>query len=122
MKKLKAEGKAPAKFTMLLTDGAIGQINKPFPVAKVGSLGPFPEGAPSVKEVWGRETGVELEIIGAEAQAIIQKTLQDITTGSGAYDIYTGLWNSTGDFAEAKGILDAIEAQRKTYPTLVDEV
>ena len=47
IKKLKAEGKVPAKITMLLTDGAIGQITKPFPVGKLGDLGPYPDGAPS---------------------------------------------------------------------------
>jgi multiple sugar transport system substrate-binding protein len=116
IKALKAAGKAPKKLTMLLTDGAIGQINKPFPVGKVGNLGPFPEGAPSVKEVWERETGIEIEIIGAEAQAIVQKVLQDITTGSGAYDIYTGPWNSTGDFAEAKGIANLNDYVAKYKP------
>ena len=57
IKKLKAAGKAPKKLTMLLTDGAIGQITKPFPVGKIGSQS-YPAGAPSVKEVWERETGI----------------------------------------------------------------
>ena len=39
IKALKAAGKAPEKLTMLLTDGAIGQIANPFPVGKVGNLG-----------------------------------------------------------------------------------
>ena len=64
--------KKPAKLTMLLTDGAIGQITKPFPVGKVGPLGPFPEGAPSVKEVWEKETGIEIDIIGAPAEDIFK--------------------------------------------------
>src|SRR5688572_17442857 len=31
IKKLKAAGKAPAKLVFLIGDGAIGQMNKPFP-------------------------------------------------------------------------------------------
>ena len=36
MKKMVAEGRAPAKITMLLTDGAIGQITAAFPVRPLG--------------------------------------------------------------------------------------
>jgi multiple sugar transport system substrate-binding protein len=76
IKKLKAEGKVPEKIVMLLTDGAIGQINKP-----------FPEGGPSVIDVWNKEAGVPVEIIGAPAGDIWTKVQQDVTTQSGAYDI-----------------------------------
>ena len=61
IKALKAAGNAPKKLTMLLTDGAIGQITKP-----------FPDGAPSAKEVWERETGIEIDIIGAPAEDIFR--------------------------------------------------
>ena len=50
IKALKAAGNTPEKLTMLLTDGAIGQITKP-----------FPDGAPSVKDVWEKETGIEID-------------------------------------------------------------
>ncbi len=92
MKQLKAAGKAPAKLSILLTDGAIGQLTKP-----------FPEGAPTVKDTWEKETGVEIEIVGAPAADIWKKVLQDVTTSSGAYDIYTHPWNSVGDLVEAGG-------------------
>ena len=91
MKKMKAEGRAPAKITMLLTDGAIGQITEPFP------------SGPSVKDVWEAETGVPIEIIGAPAGDIWKRVLQDVTTNSGAFDIYTHPWNSLGDLVEAGG-------------------
>ncbi|MEO1701653.1 MAG: extracellular solute-binding protein [Pseudomonadota bacterium] len=91
IKKMVAEGRAPGKITMLLTDGAIGQITEPFPAG------------PSVKEVWEKETGIELEIIGAPAGDIWTRVLQDVTTNSGAYDIYTHPWNSLGDLVEAGG-------------------
>jgi len=92
MKKLKAAGKVPAKLSILLTDGAIGQLTKP-----------FPEGAPTVKDTWEKETGVEIEIVGAPAADIWKKVLQDVTTSSGAYDIYTHPWNNVGDLVEAGG-------------------
>ena len=92
VKKLKAAGKSPAKLVMLLTDGAIGQIDKPFPA-----------GGPSVKEVWERETGITLDIVGAPAGDIWKRVLQDVTTQSGAFDIYTQPWNSLGDLVEAGG-------------------
>ena len=113
IKKLKAAGKAPKKLTMLLTDGAIGQITKPFPVGKIGSQS-YPAGAPSVKEVWERETGIEIDIVGATADDIFKKVMQDVTTGSGQFDIYTGPWNSTGDLVAAGGAVNC-DAFVKAY-------
>lgn len=105
IRKLKAEGKAASKIVMLLTDGAIGQINKP-----------FPDGAPSVIDVWNRETGIEVEIVGAPADEIWTRVLQDVTTGSGAYDIYTQPWNNLGDLVEANGAADISEFVEKYRP------
>lgn len=116
IKALQAAGKAPKKLTMLLTDGAIGQITKPFPVGKVGALGPFPAGAPSVKEVWERETGIEIEIIGAPAEDIFKKVMQDVVTRGQAYDIYTGPWNSTGDLVSSGGAVNCDEYAAKYQP------
>jgi len=92
IKKLKAEGKAPSTISILLTDGAIGQLTKP-----------FPKGAPTVLDVWKAETGIDVEIVGAAADQIWTKVLQDVTTGSGTYDIYTHPWNSVGDLVSAGG-------------------
>jgi multiple sugar transport system substrate-binding protein len=116
IKKLKALGKVPAKLTMLLTDGAIGQITKPFPVGKLGNMDPFPDGAPSVQEVWERETGIKIEIIGAPAEDIFKKDMQDVTTGSGQFDIYSGPWNCTGDLVAAGGAKNLDEYVSKYKP------
>jgi multiple sugar transport system substrate-binding protein len=105
IKALQAAGKAPTKLTMLLTDGAIGQITKP-----------FPDGAPSVKEVWERETGITIDIIGAPAEDIFKKVMQDVTTGDGTFDIYTGPWNSTGDLVAAGGAVNNSEYVAKYKP------
>ena len=105
IKALQAAGKAPTKLTMLLTDGAIGQITKP-----------FPDGAPSAKEVWEKETGITIDIIGAPAEDIFKKVMQDVTTGDGTFDIYTGPWNSTGDLVAAGGAVNNSEFVAKYQP------
>jgi multiple sugar transport system substrate-binding protein len=75
-KSLKAAGKAPEKIVLGLSDGSIGQLTQPFPM-----------GAPSIKELWERETGITLEIVGVPNGQEFTKTMQDISTKSGAYDI-----------------------------------
>lgn len=109
IKALREAGKVPQKLTMLLTDGAIGQITKP-----------FPDGAPSAKEIWERETGVEINIIGAPAEDIFKKVMQDVTTGGGSFDIYTGPWNSTGDLVASGGAVNNSEFVAKYQPDWAD--
>ncbi len=105
IKALREAGKVPEKLTMLLTDGAIGQITKP-----------FPDGAPSAKEVWERETGIKIDIIGAPAEDIFKKVMQDVTTGGGSYDIYTGPWNSTGDLVSSGGAVNCSDFVSQYQP------
>jgi multiple sugar transport system substrate-binding protein len=109
IKKLKAEGKTPAKLVLLLTDGAIGQITQPFPA-----------GAPSVLDVWKKETGIDIEIVGAAGADIWKRVLQDVTTQSGAFDIYTHPWNSIGDLIEANGAVKLDEFVDKYKPDWAD--
>jgi multiple sugar transport system substrate-binding protein len=108
-KQLVAAGKAPKKIVMLLTDGAIGQLTQPFP------------SGPSVKEVWEKETGIELEIVGAPAGDIFKRVLQDVTTQSAAFDIYTHPWNSLGDLVEAGGAMNLDDFVSKYQPDWADE-
>jgi multiple sugar transport system substrate-binding protein len=83
-KTLKGAGKAPAKIVIGMSDGSIGQLTKPFPA-----------GAPSIKELWEKETGIQLEIVGLPNGQEFTKTMQDISTKGGAYDIYSVEWNLT---------------------------
>lgn len=94
IKALKAAGKAPAKIVFGLSEGSIGQLTKP-----------FPEGAPSVKDLWEQETGIAVEIVGLPNGQEFAKVMQDIATKGGAYDIYTTEWNRLGDLAETNGIV-----------------
>ena len=87
-----------------LSDGSIGQLTQPFPA-----------GAPSIKELWEKETGITLEIVGLPNGQEFTKTMQDISTKGGAYDIYAVEWNRLGDLAETGGIvkLDDFVAEHK---------
>jgi multiple sugar transport system substrate-binding protein len=109
IKKLKAEGKIPAKLNMLITSGAIGQYNQP-----------FPEGAPTVADVWQKETGIEIEFTGAGGAEIWTKVLQDVTTSAGTYDIFTQAWNSIGDLVSAGGAKNLDEYVAKYQPDWAD--
>lgn len=92
-KTLKGAGKALAKIVMALSDGSIGQLTQPFPA-----------GAPSIKDLWEKETGITLEIVGLPNGQEFTKTMQDISTSGGAHDIYSTDWNRLGDLAESGGI------------------
>ena len=109
IKQLKAAGKAPDKITMMFDDGAIGQLTKP-----------FPEGAPTVKEVWERETGVEIGIVGMPNTEAFPKIMQDIATKTKSFDTYMFAWNNVGDFAEAGGLVNFDEYVAKYNPDFSD--
>ena len=76
-KSLKAAGKAPERIVLGLSDGSIGQLTQP-----------FPNGAPSIKDLWEAETGIKLDIVGVPNGQEFTKTMQDISTKGGAFDIY----------------------------------
>jgi len=101
-KAMHAAGTAPARLVIGLSDGSIGQLTQPFPA-----------GAPSVKELWERETGIALEIVGLPNGQEFTKVMQDISTSAGGFDIYSTDWNRLGDLAESGGIakLDDYVAQ-----------
>ena len=67
-KALKGAGKAPAKIVLGLSDGSIGQLTQPFPV-----------GAPSIKDLWEKETGIPIEIVGLPNGQEFTKTMQDLS-------------------------------------------
>jgi multiple sugar transport system substrate-binding protein len=101
-KAMKAQG--VDKIVLGLSDGSIGQLTKPFPA-----------GAPAIKDLWEKETGIALEIVGVPNGQEFTKTMQDISTKGGAYDIYAVEWNRLGDLAETGGIvkLDDYVAKHK---------
>ncbi|MEW9808817.1 extracellular solute-binding protein, partial [Mesorhizobium sp. ZMM04-5] len=102
-KALKASG--VDKIVLGLSDGSIGQLTQPFPA-----------GAPSIKELWEKETGITLDIVGVPNGQEFTKTMQDISTKGGAFDIYAVEWNRLGDLAETGGILQLDDFVAKHKP------
>jgi multiple sugar transport system substrate-binding protein len=94
LKAMKGGGTAPERIVLGLSDGSIGQLTQPFPA-----------GAPSIKELFEKETGIVLDIVGVPNGQEFTKTMQDISTGAGQFDIYAVEWNRLGDLAETGGII-----------------
>jgi multiple sugar transport system substrate-binding protein len=105
IKALQAAGKAPTKLRVLMPDGCVDQISNPFRA-----------GADTPMTVWFRETGIEVELVGAPVGDIFKKVMQDVTTGEGTFDIYSGPWNSAGDLVAANGALDCTDFVAKYQP------
>lgn len=105
MREMKGAGKAPARIVLGLSDGSIGQLTQP-----------FPEGAPSIKDLWEKETGIPLQIVGVPNGQEFTKTMQDISTKGGAFDIYAVEWNRLGDLAETGGIVNLDDYVEKHRP------
>jgi len=93
----------------VVADGAIGHYTRP-----------FPEGAPTVKEVFERETGIELEILSVPVGETFPKIMQDITTRAGGYDVYQAAWNNIGDYAAIGGIVPLDEYVERYKPDFND--
>jgi multiple sugar transport system substrate-binding protein len=102
-KAMKASG--TDKIVLGLSDGSIGQLTQPFPA-----------GAPSIKDLWEKETGITLEIVGVPNGQEFTKTMQDISTKGGAYDIYAVEWNRLGDLVETGGIVNLDDFVAKHKP------
>ena len=109
IKKLKAAGKAPDKLVFLIGDGAMDQVDKPYPLS-----------GPSVQQVWESETGIKIEMVGVSPEENYPRVMQDITTKSGAYDIYTSFFNEIGDLVESNGVIDLDEYVAKYKPDWLD--
>ena len=105
IKALKAAGKAPQRLVFQMSEGAIGQLTKPYPA-----------NAPTIQSVWEKETGIKIEMVGVAAGNEFTKVMQDISTKAGAYDIYQTFWNGIGDLAEAGGLVNLDEFVAKYKP------
>jgi multiple sugar transport system substrate-binding protein len=83
-KKLKAFG--VDRIVLGLSDGSIGQLAKP-----------FPDGAPPIKDLWKKETGIKVDIVGVPNGQEFTKVMQDIAIKAGSFDIYAVEWNRLGE-------------------------
>ena len=101
-RKLKAESKAPETLRIRMADGAIGHFTSPWPAD-----------GPTLQSIWERETGIKIEFISVSPQEQFNKVIQDVTTGSNAYDVYTFVYAAMGDLSEANGIVPSGEWMEK---------
>jgi len=108
-RKLKADGMAPDELNVLLPDGAIGHFTKPWP----------PE-APTLQEIWERETGIKLNFVGVAPEEQFKKVIQDVTTRTKAFDVYTFGYAAMGDLTEANGLVPLDEYMAKHKPDFQD--
>ena len=108
-RKLKAEGKAPETLNVLMADGAIGHFTKP-----------WPPDAPTLQEVWERETGIKLNFIGVSPEEQFKKVIQDVTTRTKAFDVYTFGYATMGDLTEANGLVPLDDYIAKHQPDFRD--
>ena len=105
LKEMVGAGNAPTTIRLALSEGSIGQLTSP-----------FPEGAPSIKELFERESGITLDIIGVPSGQEFTKAVQDISTSGGTYDIYTVDYNRLGDIAETGGVVNLNDFVEKHRP------
>lgn len=96
---------APTRIRLALSEGSIGQLTQA-----------FPEGAPSIKELFEAESGITLDIIGVPSGQEFTKAVQDISTNAGEYDIYTTDFNRLGDIVETGGVANLDEFVEKHQP------
>ncbi|NIN01825.1 MAG: extracellular solute-binding protein [candidate division Zixibacteria bacterium] len=109
LKKLKAEGKAPKKFVLMVPPGEVGHWENP-----------FPEGAKPLKEVFREETGIDIQLVDTIDTELDKKTVQDFQTGTNAYDVY-GTWqNKLGDLARSGALFAYDEFVEKYKPDWLD--
>lgn len=76
LKRLTNNGKKPITLKWRIWNGAVGQLNKP-----------FPKGAPTVQQVLERESGVRLQFVLSTPDNNSQKNLQTISTRDGSIHI-----------------------------------
>lgn len=111
LKKITNNGKNPITLNWRIWNGAVGQMNVP-----------FPKGAPAVSALLEKEAGVKVKFILAPPEQNDQKNLQTMATRSGdVHIIQTGMVDNA-DYAEGKLLknLDGYVAQYK--PDWADKV
>ena len=109
LKRLTNNGKKPITLTFRIWDGAVGQMNVP-----------FPKGAPAVSKLLEQEAGVKLKFILAPPQANDQKNLQTLATRNGSINILQTNLIDNGDYAEGKMLLNLDEYVAKYKPDWAD--
>ena len=109
LKRLTNNGKKPITLTWRIWDGAVGQMNVP-----------FPKGAPAVSKQLEKEAGVKIKFILDPPQANDQKNLQTLATRNGSVNILQTNLIDNGDYAEGKMLRNLDEFVAKHRPDWAD--
>lgn len=99
LKKLTNNGKNPITLKWRIWNGAVGQLNKPFPTKT----------APSVQQLLEQESGIKLQFVLSTPDNNDQKNLQTISTRDGSLQIVQmNGYNTNGDM-RAAGLLRPLD-------------
>lgn len=87
--------KKPEKIVFMVTTGATGHWNVPWPTDQ----------SPTAQSVFEEESGIKLEIVGIGPDDQFTKIVQDATTKAGGYDVYSFWLPDKGSLSEAGALL-----------------
>ena len=97
--------KKPEKLVFMVTSGADGHWNVPYPTPQ----------SPTAQQIFEEESGIKLEIVGMGSDSQFTKIVQDATTKAAGYDVYSMWLPDKGSLYEAGALLplDDLVAQYK---------
>lgn len=95
LRRLTNNGKNPITLKFRIWNGAVGQLNKPYPT----------KNAPSVAALLEKEAGVKLQFVLTTPENNDQKNLQSISTRDGSFQIAQTSTNQNGDYRAAGFLL-----------------
>lgn len=98
LKRLTNNGKSPITLKWRIWNGAVGQLDKPYPT----------KNAPSVAQLLEKEAGVKLQFVLSTPDNNDQKNLQTVSTRDGSMQIVQTQTNQNGDLREA-GLLRPLD-------------
>jgi len=105
LRKLTNNGKSPITLKWRIWNGAVGQLNKPFPTKT----------APTVQQQLEKESGIKLQFVLSTPDNNDQKNLQTISTRDGSLQIVQmNGYNTNGDM-RAAGLLRPLDDFVKKY-------
>ncbi len=109
LRRLTNNGKKPITLSWRIWNGAVGQLNVP-----------FPKGAPAVSALLEKEAGVKIKFVQDTPDNNEQKNLQTLSTHDGSINILQTQITDNGDYAEGKMLRNLDEFVAKYKPDWAD--
>jgi multiple sugar transport system substrate-binding protein len=97
LRRLRKDGKAPDTLVVQVLNFARPQFERG-----------FPQGAPSILDVFEEETGIKVKFVETDPASEYQVNLRNASTKNGSFDLVTDFMWDLGDFAEA-GLLRPLD-------------